>query len=194
MLLSKHLLPRGRTSLTLCRLPICNPPLTEDMYERLLKDAFPSYTSVSIGGRVMKRLRLSRLNGRTETRSRRGRERTRGQQALPSPTDREPPRIVKETAAACLPQPYSVALTTILCHSGIARLHENLWRGTQEVKVLQSPFLRHVNGSDDDAASEAMRIANLLMAEDDNQQECLPSPPLGLLNSMSGDRSRLADL
>lgn len=78
-----------------------------------------------------------------------------------------------------LPQPYSVALTTILCHPGIARLHENLWRGTQEVKVLQSPFLRRVNGSDDDAASEAMRITNLLMAEDDNQQERLPSPPLG---------------
>jgi hypothetical protein len=45
-------------------------PCTPGEYEQLLKDAFPSYTSVSIGGRVMKRLGPSKLIGRTETRSR----------------------------------------------------------------------------------------------------------------------------
>jgi hypothetical protein len=45
-------------------------PCTPGEYEQLLKDALPSYTSVSIGGRVMKRLGLSKLIGRTETRSR----------------------------------------------------------------------------------------------------------------------------
>jgi len=45
-------------------------PYAPGEYEQLLKDALPSYTSVSIGRRVMKRLGPSKLIGRTETRSR----------------------------------------------------------------------------------------------------------------------------